>query len=637
MSAAVRCLGLCLLLAAGLAQAAVHPVRSSAQILQPGVGSVVPDMAMLIDDGRRDLAAVRTAGDWQPVTAMPRLGFTDKTVWLRFKVRRTADGPIRMRLEIAQPLLDELDIHVLAGGEPVHTWLLGDTRPHDHRPFFFRNFMVPLDLPADRTVTVFLRVHSGGSVYLPVRMWELDAFTFHEQRALLAYSFIYGTILSALMVFLFAAAHTRERRFGHYVLFVFSLTFFQATVDGFTGQYLRIDWPWWNRYNTALTAMVVLAITTALTMNWLGLRRHMPRVIPVARALLVYFLLVLPATLLMAGPAVFPLLAVSAAVFGLAGVLFGLYSLYRRVPQAGSYAATMLLFCVGTLSAALERAGLVPSIETAHQLSLGAILLQVLLLGYLFAARIREETTQQRQAQERTLAAQRTLLAAEWQLTYELEREVDRQTAALSATMRDLEQANRALAEMSRHDALTGLYNRRHFDERFDELVQMAARQRLPLAVLMVDIDHFKQLNDTWGHQAGDECLRQVGATLHGIVSRRSDLVARYGGEEFVVVLPDTDLAVAMELGERLRDSIEKLDVNTGEHTLHITASFGLAARVPRLIEDAYGKQLLAAADAALYLAKKNGRNRLECAPDDTPEKPASGKPARKKPAPKKP
>lgn len=178
----------------------------------------------------------------------------------------------------------------------------------------------------------------------------------------------------------------------------------------------------------------------------------------------------------------------------------------------------------------------------------------------------------------------------------------------------ELNAAVRQLARLSAEDALTHIANRREFDRRLAIEWGRARREHQPLALIMADIDLFKNYNDHYGHPAGDECLQRVAAALQSIPKRSADLVARYGGEEFVVLLPSTDADDAMKLAERLRQAIVDLQIPhaTSRVASGVTASFGVAAGMPTDLQQA--ADLVAAADTALYHAKDNGRNRVELA-----------------------
>jgi len=192
--------------------------------------------------------------------------------------------------------------------------------------------------------------------------------------------------------------------------------------------------------------------------------------------------------------------------------------------------------------------------------------------------------------------------------------EADRRTARereLMATTRKLQASNQQLLRLSVVDTLTGVANRRAFDQTLDRIWRSASRHQLELALVMIDIDCFKGYNDSLGHPAGDACLRGVAAGLTNALKRPDDFLARYGGEEFAVILPQTDLAGASVVAERLRLSIEALDIRHPASPLanRVTISQGVASILPT--REAARFTLISMADQALYGAKTSGRNRV--------------------------
>jgi diguanylate cyclase (GGDEF)-like protein len=164
-------------------------------------------------------------------------------------------------------------------------------------------------------------------------------------------------------------------------------------------------------------------------------------------------------------------------------------------------------------------------------------------------------------------------------------------------------------------DGLTGVANRRRFDETLQAEWRRCGRGNSPLALLMIDIDHFKRYNDRYGHQAGDACLQKVAAALKERFGRSHDLVARYGGEEFACLMPECDLAAGLSKAEELRAAVATLGIPHADSPTAsvLTLSIGVAAVVPG--GDSGPQQLVAAADAALYAAKKGGRNQVNACP----------------------
>ena len=189
----------------------------------------------------------------------------------------------------------------------------------------------------------------------------------------------------------------------------------------------------------------------------------------------------------------------------------------------------------------------------------------------------------------------------------QLRTRVAEKTAELQSTVQLLEQANSRLEALSLEDDLTGIANRRYFERALNDEWNRARRREHPLALILLDLDHFKSLNDRRGHPAGDDCLRRVGAFLAEAVKRSGEVVARYGGEEFAILLPGVDAEGALRIAEMLREGIERLG--------SVTASCGVAALIP---SNETPDQLVASADRALYAAKHSGRNCVRVADDTT-------------------
>lgn len=205
----------------------------------------------------------------------------------------------------------------------------------------------------------------------------------------------------------------------------------------------------------------------------------------------------------------------------------------------------------------------------------------------------------------RVLAHSRSFLA---------QQQRDEAYRALELLKKELEEKNVELERLSSQDGLTGIANRRMFDEFSAKEWGRAARDQVPLSLILIDIDHFKPYNDNYGHQGGDDCLRQVAQKLASTVRRPSDLVARYGGEEFAVVMPGTDLEGAKSIAAALCEGVSSMGLPHAHSSTasHVTISMGVASVVPSA--DSSPQQLIEKADGALYRAKESGRNQFQVA-----------------------
>lgn len=203
----------------------------------------------------------------------------------------------------------------------------------------------------------------------------------------------------------------------------------------------------------------------------------------------------------------------------------------------------------------------------------------------------------------------RALLDEQEALKQQLEQEVDTRTEQLKDALSKLSEAHIVMQEMNTIDAVTNVRTRQYFDEVLDQEWRRAKRQQYEISLLLLDIDYFKKVNDTYGHLAGDGCLAAVGSLIDSMFNRPSDVVARYGGEEFVVVLPYVNEESAFTVAEQVRQKVEECEFEAEGHALNVTISIGVATLLPE--EDFDPRDLIGWADQALYEAKASGRNRV--------------------------
>jgi diguanylate cyclase (GGDEF)-like protein len=220
---------------------------------------------------------------------------------------------------------------------------------------------------------------------------------------------------------------------------------------------------------------------------------------------------------------------------------------------------------------------------------------------------------QLKKANKATLIAEEShqLLLGEQQENQDLlEERVQERTLELHITLQELEEANRELEKKNTIDELTGLFNRRFYDQKIFAEFRRSKRNLTPLSLVIIDIDHFKVVNDTYGHLTGDHCLVWLGNHLKQSLKRSSDKAFRYGGEEFCLILPDTDEKGAIALAEALRKVIEQNPCIHNNNEIPLTISSGIFTYIQQ--GDLQPEQIFTRADKALYKAKHNGRNQSQ-------------------------
>ncbi|TXH94849.1 MAG: GGDEF domain-containing protein [Rheinheimera sp.] len=199
-----------------------------------------------------------------------------------------------------------------------------------------------------------------------------------------------------------------------------------------------------------------------------------------------------------------------------------------------------------------------------------------------------------------------------------LEDNIQSRTLELQVALTELAEKNSALEEQNTLDALTGVRNRAYFDKKIQAEMKRSRREQRPLALVMLDIDHFKQINDQHGHLAGDAVIRGVAQRIQALLKRSSDHVCRYGGEEFALILPNTDDEGVVALAEQIREAIADTPFETeiGELSVQISAGCYAVVAAPGMVSTDY----IHAADRALYQAKQQGRNQVQLAPAPEPD-----------------
>jgi diguanylate cyclase len=277
-------------------------------------------------------------------------------------------------------------------------------------------------------------------------------------------------------------------------------------------------------------------------------------------------------------------------------VSVALWSLKKGVRQARFFMLAWSALLLGIMVYALKTFGVLPSNTfTEYGMQLGAAA-ELILLSFALAHRMRllkeDNERIQREANE------------------SLERRVQERTQELDEALLRLSQANEKLKDLSHIDGLTAINNRAYFNEQFEFEWQRAMRVRSPVGLLMIDVDHFKRFNDTYGHLGGDACLKVVAQTIQQAIKRPADRCYRYGGEEFSALLPHTDMEGSIYIAETICRAVEALDFRIDGKRIPVTISIGVSSIIPE--RDFACEALISYADQALYQAKRNGRNRVE-------------------------
>ncbi len=514
-----------------------------------------PHLALLEDSDREyaidDVASPELAQRFQPAgKSLRSLGFTASAWWVRFHVRNTGAKPLRLVLRQDYPLIDYLDMWWRdASGRMAHV-ATGDRRPFDQRPLDHNEFLLPLELPPGADQAIHVRFQTDGSLNIGLRLFEQDALLATVGHEQLLWGAFYGSILLLALANMLLFVLVRDRVFLYYFVYLVTYCCYMAAYNGLSFQFLWPAYPELVNLSQLVLLPLSLYFLLQFSRTFLVLEEVSDRLDFGARVLQLLLLLCIPLA---------PVVSYRALILPLSGLTLATvaYLLVAAIASvlSGRVAARYYLwglsvFLIGVVVYMLKTFGLLPhNFVTQHGYQLGS-LAEFLILSAALGVRVGE--------------LKRTGLT----------------------------------------DPLTGLSNRRHFDEQVAHEFASARSRSASLALLMLDLDHFKRLNDTHGHAVGDRALQSVARVLRQQVRKPFESF-RYGGEEFVVILPGLGVVEAHALAERVREQVSS-ELAPG---VRLTVSIGVADVEDAAVSSA--EDLFRCADAALYAAKNSGRNRV--------------------------
>jgi diguanylate cyclase (GGDEF)-like protein len=588
-------------------------LRAEPVALDPVVGAYRPAVAYLEDPTGAlsvEEAAARRSEFTPARTSTPNFGFTDSIYWFRLALARTADDPGTWYLEIGYPPLDSIELYWKrttadrkAGYERV---VAGDQLPFGSRAIHEPQFILPLELPPGETREFLLRVHSLGAMTVPFSVLSEQELERTRRSGHLPYGLFFGMLVALALYNLLLFMSIRDVSYLYYVAYVVAsgLAFF-----GYNGLAYQFFWPdavAWNQRAHVVFGFAALGFAFLFTRSFLAIAIR-------SRALSRMLLALSAASGLFSLLSIWPLsfwtsarIFVAIALPGVVTVLASGVTAWRRGYQpARWFLLAWGALLVGLAAYLLRFLNLLPgNLFTIYGVQIGSGL-EIVLLSIALADRINVMKLEKEQAQAAMLdAAQRAERGLE-ALVQERIREVHEVNRKLRDEVTERRRAEEALFEMAHHDALTGLPNRLLMKDRFDVAAAQTDRGTRILALLMMDLDGFKQVNDTLGHSTGDALLVRIAELIRSCV-RSSDTVARFGGDEFVVLLGSLrDAEEAAMVAEKIIAELS-MPVALGDHPPRVTPSIGIALYP----QDASTMDaLLRCADIAMYRAKDVGGN----------------------------
>lgn len=518
--------------------------------------------------------------------------------WFKFNISNLDTNLEQQHfIKLDYPHHDKVSIYFVHEGRVVKQVSTGDhlafsSRKTDQPSFVFN---IP---DIYNQLEVYLSVQSEGVLQLP-----LSVVTQNElSKQNIAFSLLSGIYFGAILIMLlyngFIYITVKDRSYLYYLIYLSSCALIQLVLSGLAFQYI---WP--NTPEINFHAVIVSAAFTGISAitfikNFIGIDYvSSKKDMVIIKLLICLFILTVISSSVISYSFALKSTFFAVSLMVITGFYLGVKYWLKGIKTARYFALAWFSYLGAVIIFLLENNRIIePNIFNENALAIGT-LIELTLLSIAFADRLNFEKNLRVEAQD-------ALLDAQIKMNQDLDKIVNSRTE-------ELELANTRLKELSVTDGLTLLKNRYYFDQAFKREVQRAARDNLSLSIIMIDIDHFKKLNDKHGHLYGDYCLTKSAELITAVVHRPSDTVARYGGEEIAILLPNTALDGAIRLAERIREQFKENEFSDAGIVSFLTVSIGVSTA--SLTTEAIPKaiKLLDIADQCLYKAKEEGRDKV--------------------------
>ena len=549
-----------------------------------------------------DIIKLDNENKFSTSTRLPlNFGYSSSTYWLSFSVLGDTESESGWVIDVPYAPLDYVKLYAPNVNGGYTEMVSGDKIPLSRHQIEYRNAVFILGQNLLPYQQYYLKVSSDGALNLPLFLWTGAGFTEHINVAQTGMGIYLGIMLALFLYNMFLYLYVKDKDFLLCAFITVSYSFVHAAYTGMASQFLWPNSIWWSNNCLVFFAIFIFLSITVFTNSFLNLKETFPLGNKIMKGFTWYYCLLY----VLYGVIGYRYASVATAVPSIA-MLFIVFITVLIVYSKGYKAARFLMlawffFIFGMVLLLLKLLGLLPPVFiTEYSVQIGFIL-NAILLSFALTDRVNLLRKDKEAAQFEAMNHLKASEQAKTRFIEDAEKLVEERT-------KELELANTRLVEMASVDVLTGIYNRRVFNETLEREFSRAKRQGQELSIILIDVDYFKNYNDYYGHIDGDSCLTELAGIFKKTINRATDTVARYGGEEFAVILCDTKIDGAVKIAEDIREAIVEACIPHKMSPVgHLTISCGVASTIPAMndkLEDFISK-----ADRALYRSKKEGRN----------------------------
>ena len=564
-----------------------------------------------------DKTADNSPERWTPTLSPVNLGMSSDVHWFSFVVTPDSSRAVSYLFEIDYALLDSVEVAVYppSSSSPVVRYQAGDNLAFDVRPIANNTPLFSLPLSA-KPQTVVVRVESSGTIRMPIAVWEEKEFIEYAASQNLALGLFFGFLCAMAISNIFLFFTTKNRSFLFYTGYALSLGLTLASLQGLGYAYLWPEQVWLQGKAVLIFGNATILFAVLFSRHLLPIAEFSPLVDKISQVAAWAFGICILTSTLLPYPFAIKLYLVMLAIIVFVAMFIGGWLSFKGVAIARYFSVAWLFLLVSGFVVSLDSVNIINlGISTSYLLIIAGTVETVILaliLAINYSHSYDELITTQAFALEQEQQASKAkedLLAVQKRYQDDLEYKVEERTLELEITLRELSEVNQELERLTAIDPLTGINNRRHFDKKLKSEGRRSRREQTPLSIAVIDIDHFKRINDKYGHAGGDACLIHITGIIQSMLLRLSDDLCRIGGEEFALILPNTDSDGAYHVVEAIRDRIEKSPITFDGEAIQLTISAGLATSV--ITDEDHAAALLRLADEQLYAAKESGRNKV--------------------------